>query len=80
LEWTENENEINTHPDGTTARTLDEVYEKAKNDWLKKRKNTDTFFEARNNGLISTCGYNVPNCPDNCFIGIEIIHIDILNN
>ena len=79
-EWTENENEINAHQQSGAADaiTLDEVYDKAKNDWLKKRDNVTTYFEAKNNGLISSCGYTENNCADDCFIGINITSINPL--
>jgi hypothetical protein len=76
LEWVENENEINTHANsGTTALTLDEVYRKAKNEWLLKDDNIKTYFEAKNDGLISTCGYVEDGCVDDCFTGIRISYI-----
>ena len=79
-EWTENENEINDHQQSGAADaiTLDEVYDKAKNDWLKKRDNVTTYFEAKNNGLISSCGYRDNNCADDCFVGINITSISPL--
>ncbi|MBD0724496.1 hypothetical protein B6A10_04820 [Flavobacterium sp. L1I52] len=78
--WTENENEINTHSSFIAASpiTLDEIYTKAEKDWLIKRKNTSTYFETENNGLISTCGYTEKNCMDDCFIGIKIKSITSL--
>lgn len=80
LEWVETEGEIGSKKDtsASEAITLDEVYEIAKNDWLKKRKNTQTFFEAENNGIISLSGYRENNCADDCFIGIYISSVDIL--
>jgi hypothetical protein len=75
LEWTENENEINNHPE-SPALTLDEVYDKARNEWLLKRKSAKTYFEAKNNGLISSCGYVEDGCQDDCFIGIYIDSIE----
>lgn len=78
LEWTENENEIGTHQNGAKPITLDEIYEKAKQDWLIKRKNTQTYFETENNGIISSCGYRDKNCVDDCFIGINIKRIKTL--
>lgn len=80
LAWTENENEINSHPNSNAASplTLDEIYAKAENEWLIKRKNTDTYFETKNNGLISTCGYNEKGCLDDCFTGINIKSISTL--
>lgn len=79
-EWTEEENEINAHQQSgaTDAITLDEVYDKAKNDWLKKRDNVTTYFETKNNGLISSCGYSDNNCADDCFVGINITSISSL--
>ncbi|MEJ5962762.1 hypothetical protein [Pedobacter immunditicola] len=76
-EWTENENEINTH-NVPEALTLDQVYEKAKTDWLLKRKDADTYFEAKNNGIISSCGYVEKGCMDDCFIGIHVAYVEAL--
>lgn len=76
-EWTENESEINSHEDSGAADavTLDEIYAKAKNYWLKKRDHVKTYFEANNNGLISSCGFAEDGCVDDCFNGINIILI-----
>ena len=78
--WTESENEINAHKDSGAADavTLDEIYTRAKNDWLKKRDNVTTYFEAKNNGLISSCGYFLNGCLDDCFVGINITSISSL--
>lgn len=77
LEWTENGNEIGIHKDnGTSALTLDEIYVKAELEWLPKRNNAKTYFETKNNGLISTCGYVINGCQDDCFIGIHIKSIE----
>lgn len=80
LEWTENENEINTHTQSGAAEaiTLDQVYEKARTEWLIKRSNAQTYFETKNNGLISNCGYIKNGCTDDCFIGITIEYIQSL--
>ena len=80
MEWTEIENEINSHENtsATIAKTLDEVYEKVRDNWLKKRSNAKTYFEAKNNGLISSCGYVEDGCQDDCFNGISITSIEPL--
>ena len=78
LEWTENGNEIGTHQNGAEPITMDEIYEKAEQDWLIKRKNTQSYFETENNGIISSCGYRDKNCVDDCFIGINIKSIENL--
>lgn len=80
LEWTENGNEINTHPQpgAAAAITLDQVYEKARTEWLIKRRNARTYFEAKNNGMLSSCGYVNDGCADDCFIGINIAYIQPL--
>lgn len=74
LSWTEGPAQIGIHKNTPASQylTLDEVYEIAKNDWLKKRDNTATFFETKNNGLISNCGYVPNDCQDDCFRGITI--------
>jgi len=78
LQWIEQENELNTHKDaGAEPLTLDEIYVRAENDWLVKRKDATTYFEAKNEGLISTCGYVGDGCADDCFRGISISYIGI---
>ncbi|SHM32685.1 hypothetical protein SAMN04488057_10184 [Cyclobacterium lianum] len=78
LEWTETEAELGSHQMGAEPMTLDEVYAKARDEWLVKRENAVTFFERKNDGMISTCGYVENNCVDDCFIGIKINRIDAL--
>ena len=80
LEWTE---EGSFSEFGTSAaapiRTLDEIYEIAKTNWLLKRKDSSTTFEAENNGMISLCGFTPRNCVDDCFNGIYITSIIALD-
>ncbi|MBO9659320.1 MAG: hypothetical protein J7527_10895 [Chitinophagaceae bacterium] len=71
-EWEENEATLNSHNAGHPSRTLDEIYQLAKNEWLIKRKEATNFFEAKNDGMISDCGYYENNCQDDCTIGIHI--------
>lgn len=79
LEWIENEDEIGVHKNqGAEALTLDDIYHKAETVWLVKQKNTKTYFESKNDGLISSCGYVVNECVDDCFVGIKIEHIEAL--
>ncbi len=80
LEWTENENEIGNHEHTGAAAplTLDEIYARAGQEWLLKRENAKTYFETKNNGLISTCGYVENGCMDDCFVGITIKSIEAL--
>ena len=78
LTWKESGAQLATHQDGAPLLTLDEIYNEAKSNWLKKRDDAETFFEAKNNGMISTAGY-VPNgCADDCFRGIHIKEIKAL--
>jgi len=59
--WSENSTTLNSHQSGAVAITLDVVYEKAATDWLKAdSKQNSIYFEAKNNGMISTCGYVPP--------------------
>jgi predicted ATP-binding protein involved in virulence len=68
LEWVENKEELNTHrnTEASEPLTLDEVYQKAEQDWLQKRKDTETYFETKNDGLISLCGFRPDDCMDDC--------------
>lgn len=74
-EWVENENELNTHDSAAAILTFDEIYAKAKTDLLLKRSDAKVYFEAKNNGMISSCGYVQNNCADDCFNGINIAFI-----
>lgn len=79
--WVEDKASLNSHQEGAETLTLDQVYDKAKNVWLKADKNENAIsFEARNDGMISSCGY-VPNgCMDDCFTGISISEIKPLSD
>lgn len=74
--WTEIAATLNSHTGGAEAITLDAVYEKAATVWLKADPKQNTIsFEAKNNGMISGCGYIPNGCMDDCFIGITITEI-----
>ncbi|HEX6430380.1 MAG TPA: hypothetical protein VF008_21960 [Niastella sp.] len=74
-EWKEDESQLGTHDDGPVLLTMDEVYAKAQDEWLLKRDNAKTFFEAKNDGMISLCGYVENGCQDDCLRGIRIAYI-----
>lgn len=78
--WHEDAATINTHPnDAANALTLDDIYLKARTEWLKAdAKTNDIIFEAKNNGIISNCGYVTRNCADDCFRGINITTVTAL--
>ena len=74
--WTETSTNLNTHQSGASPINLDAVYDKAANEWLKAdKKQNIIYFEAKNQGMISTCGYIPNGCQDDCFIGIRISSI-----
>ena len=73
--WIEFENEIGINEGGAEPLTLDQIYDKAKKEWLIKRENAELFFETDEDGLISLCGYVEKYCMDDCFIGIRISYI-----
>ncbi|WPV01892.1 hypothetical protein SNE26_08910 [Mucilaginibacter sp. cycad4] len=78
-QWYEDKNSLNQHAAGAAPITLDQVYQKAKNEWLAadKKKNT-IYFETNNDGMISIASY-VPNgCQDDCSTGIAISEIKAL--
>ena len=76
-DWIETENEIDTHTDSGafTPLTLDEVYEKAKNEWLPVSKDVTVYLETGNEGMLSLCGYTTKGCQDDCFTGVNIVSI-----
>lgn len=81
LEWTETEGNL-----GKTSRnspaysllTLDDIYNKARTEWLVKRSDASISFEAKNDGMISSAGYVPKNCMDDCFNGIYISSIEAI--
>lgn len=80
LEWREYGATIGTHRDSPTDPylTLDDIYDKAQNEWLKKNDDVTNYFEAKNNGMISSCGYVPIGCMDDCFNGVNISLIEPL--
>lgn len=77
-EWTEDIKDLNSHPNGYNTITLDDIYHKAKTEWLIKRKDADVSLETKNNGMISSCGFVPKNCMDDCFSGINIKLIEAI--
>jgi hypothetical protein len=78
-QWHEDKVSLGQHNSGASLLTLDQVYQKAKSEWLAadKKKNT-IYFETNNNGMISDASY-VPNgCQDDCSTGISISEIKAL--
>lgn len=75
-QWEEDEAAINSSVNGFKAVTLDEIYERARQEWLVKRSDGKVYFEAKNNGMISSCGYIPNECIDDCFTGVHIASIE----
>ena len=74
--WRENGVTLNTHTEGALLITMDEVYVKAKNEWLTAdRDKNNAYFETKNNGMISTCSYVPKNVADHPGFGIHISSI-----
>jgi hypothetical protein len=80
LEWRERKIELGIHTQAAAGSlwTLDEVYAKAKDEWLVKRDDATTYFETKNNGMISSCGFVPNNCQDDCFRGVSIRSIEAI--
>lgn len=79
LEWTERDIElgINNNSPAAAVYTIDQIYDKAKSEWLAKQEEGATYyFETKNNGIISLCGFVPNNCMDDCFIGINISSVE----
>lgn len=78
LQWTETESKIGSHENGAKPITLDKIYDLAEQDWLSKKENAKAYFETKNNGMISVCGYVENDCMDDCFIGVRISNIQAI--
>lgn len=75
-EWTETSAELNSHNDGFPAMLMDDVYKKARIEWLKGPKGATYFLETDATfGLLRECGYIIDGCVDDCFVGVKIIAI-----
>ena len=76
--WEESTPEtINSHKEGFVAITLGDVYYQCRTNILAQDpRNFNIFFEAKNNGLISKCGFSAMNCEDDCFRGVKIESIN----
>jgi hypothetical protein len=78
-QWHEDKTTLNSHGESYWFLTMDEVYAKAKNEWLNvDPKTNEIYFETKNNGMLSTAGYVPKNCADDCFNGINISEITML--
>ena len=75
LQWIENKENLGNHANPQQLMTLEQIYTKAKNEWIVKRSNATIYFETKNNGMISIAGYVPEKCIDDCFNGIEIVEI-----
>lgn len=77
LDWTETGANLGKAVDTPAAplRTLDQIYEIARTEWLIKRKDAQVYFEAKNSGMISGAGFVPDGCQDDCFNGINISEI-----
>lgn len=78
LQWVEEASEIGTHMNGAKPITLDEVYDLAEKTWLSNKGDVKIYFEAKNNGMISLCGYVENACVDDCFIGVNINSVEAI--
>jgi hypothetical protein len=79
--WIEKDDSLNTHENtrADEALTLDQVYAKAKSTWLNvDKKENEVYFDAKNDGLISSAGYSAKGCQDDCFNGIHIKEVSAL--
>ena len=80
IEWTEDSQNLNTHETSAAASAInmDEIYMKAKQEWLIKREDSKSYFEVNSEGILTVVGY-VPNgCQDDCFVGVNIKSIEML--
>ena len=80
LQWQENKENLGKHGNPNQLMTLEQIYDKTRHKWIIKRPEAKIYFETKNNGLISLVGYTPNGCVDDCFIGIDIIKIEKLED
>ena len=78
MEWSETQEELGKKESPFNIWTLDQIYEKAKSEWIVKRKDAQIYFNDLNNGIISIAGYIPNGCQDDCFVGIRVNSITAL--
>ncbi|PPL02206.1 hypothetical protein [Parapedobacter indicus] len=82
LQWSETEEELDAEAHASSPAgapiTLDDIYDTARNVWLKSRSDASVSFKADNNGILSSAGFVPKNCMDDCFSGIYIRSIEAL--
>lgn len=57
------------------------AFKKSAKEWLRADPEQNMiYFEVKNRGMISTCGYVKKGCMDDCFTGIKISNISAEQN
>ena len=77
--FTENSSNLHSNPDGSKAKTMDELYQECQNEVLTKSplKYKITFI-VHSNGILRYCTYRPHNCQDDCTNGVNIERIKFL--
>lgn len=71
--YKETGNAIGSHQLGASASTMEQLYEKCANDYLKvDYEDNNVLFASDINGIMSLCGHSPKFCEDDCFHGIRI--------
>lgn len=73
-QWSESTVEsLNSHRDGASAKTLDELYDDCQ-DILQSKDNENNRINLGfdNNGIIQTCLFTPKNCADDCSSGVRV--------
>ncbi len=69
----ENEDALNSNPEGFRAMTLDDVYNACDRDILTVDPDTNFItFTTAENGLLEVCSFFPKNCQDDCSVGFQI--------
>lgn len=71
--FVEKNSQIGSHKTGAAALTMDDIYIKAKKDYLHIDTTQNyVFFSLDEQGILKMCGYVDKNCADDCYNGIRI--------
>jgi hypothetical protein len=72
--------EVGTHPEGAPAVTIDELYDRCRDDVLPRdRGSNDLTLLFRADGILDTCAYTPRGCQDDCSMGVWVSTLEFVS-
>jgi hypothetical protein len=78
-DWVETGVEVGTHLEGAPALTIDQLYNRCRDDVLAvNRSSNDITLLFRADGILDTCVYTPRGCQDDCATGVWVNTLEFL--